>query len=417
MHLFLKPRHILLAWEYGRNLGHLVRLIQVQRLMQKRGGTCTLVVPDAYVAHPWLLRSQVPVRVAPPLRPLRASQEEGRRRVGRLYSFADVLFDLGFAEVAALEVAVAGWLELFSAEKPQGVLCDYAPVAQLAARLAGLPTTQLTNGFDAPPPEFPLFDRALRGPHLERLNAERVDKVAASVERVGRSHGVTDLRLHDLMRWARKMLDGIPETDPYGPRVDAAYVGPFIAEIQDVYVPQWRADIKRKRIFGYLRGSMAPHVLGAISSVGASAICVWPDATEDVLCHYKESTVQLTKRPVDLGIALAGADAVINYGSSSVVSCALLAGKPQMMVPTDVEKLILSRRIEQQGAGIIWRPGMASLPMSIDRLLSDSTLDAAAATIARRHSPRDLRRQRDSAIDITVFGEHVYTRKDMPHET
>jgi len=403
---FIEPRHILLAWEYGRNLGHLVRLAQIRRFVSERGGCCTLVVPRSYVNHCWFARSQAPVRTAPALRSFLTSQDGGRRRPGRLYSFADVLLDLGFADVAALEIAVAGWLKLFKEEKPQRLLCDYAPVAQLAARIAGLPTTQLTNGFDAPPLDFPLFDRTLRGPHLDRLNAERVRKVADSVRRVGLSHGVADLRLDDVMGWSLKVLDGIPETDPYGPRIDAMWVGPFIAASQDTCAPQWSTGGKGKRIFGYVRGSIAPHVLNALSSAKSPAICVWPDATEAALAQYRGSTVQLMRRPVDLGAALAEADAVVNYGSSAVVCSVLLAGKPQLMIPSDVEKLMLSRRVVQQGAGILYRPGTTSLEISIDRLLNDSSLNSAADAIARRHPPARLRRQREAAISTALFGEH-----------
>ena len=47
------PR-ILLAWEHGRNLGHISRLLAVARLVEARGGEPVWAVPAAFMQAPQL---------------------------------------------------------------------------------------------------------------------------------------------------------------------------------------------------------------------------------------------------------------------------------------------------------------------------------------------------------------------------
>lgn len=396
------PR-ILVAWEHGRNLGHLVRSSEIANLIRARAGTVAWAVPPQYAGHPLIAGRGEPVHVAPtfasPAIPGIATA--GQEATTRLSSFADVLLVLGFHDALAVEIAVIRWLKLFAAVQPTAVLCDYAPFALLAACVAGIPATQITNGFDAPPPDFPLFDTTVRGPYLERVNAQKIDQLDQTVIRVSRTLGATGLRLVDFMAWPNLVIDGIPETDPYGARAKATYIGPF-ASSTPVCAPSWpveEQDAKGKRVFAYLRGRETSTVLEALQSLGLATLCLWPDASEDELARFDGTSVRVTREPQNLPTTLDQADMVINYGSSGFLNATLLAGKPQIMLPTDMEKLMFSRRVERHGAGLAWHAGKGSLRWAIDWVLSQPVLADTARYIARRYDERQLDRQRDVFLD------------------
>jgi len=71
-------------------------------------------------------------------------------------SFADILAEAGFAEEETLGGLVRAWQNLFHIFRPDMLLAQYAPSAQLAARLAGLPCLRLNIGFECPPEVTPL---------------------------------------------------------------------------------------------------------------------------------------------------------------------------------------------------------------------------------------------------------------------
>jgi hypothetical protein len=330
----------------------------------------------------------------------------GAPAFGRAGSFADILLEQGFADPQAVTVAVSQWLRLFESIKPVAILCDYAPVAQLAARLGNIPALQLTNGFDAPPVEFPAFDDRVRGPRGDAARSEGIERLSETIRRVGRDFGV-ELCLEEFLAWTSKLSDAIPETDPYGARSDFSYAGPF-TQSGAMLASCWPLSGERnpRRAFAYLRGGMGRvgGVLEALRLAGVATCCVWPDATDAALQNYNGTCIQISRAPVNLTAALEQADLVVNYGSGSVLCSAVLAGKAQLMMPTDAEKLMFARRVESQGAGITWMPRMGAVATSVQRLLHDESLAAAASAIAGRYLPAQLIRTRDAAVEALVSG-------------
>lgn len=409
----MSPRRILLAWEHGRNLGHLVRLSEIAAQIKARGAEVVWALPAPQLNHP-LVKRVGGVRYVMPLA-REGGALDAQPNQARLHSFADVLLSLGFADVSLLEHKVSRWLNLFEAVRPHTLLCDYAPAAQIAACLAELPAMQITNGFDAPPMEFPLFESSIRGPYIERARAKSIEQLSEAIQRIGHIHKMSGLDLRRFMSWPRRMLDIISEVNPYGPiDADGTYVGPFIGS-ENVHLPQWPASKgeNAKRVFAYLRGDerLVDVLLKALSSAGASVCCVWPEASDGLLQNYKGTNVHLTRQPVDLSASLHGADAVVNYGSSSMLCSALLAGKPQLMVPMDVEKLMFARRVESQGAGVIWQTNGQRLQGLVDRLMNDALLERSARAIAERNPAAAMENARTTMIDALVMARESATAR------
>ncbi|KQP47732.1 glycosyltransferase [Pseudorhodoferax sp. Leaf274] len=376
-----RPR-VLLAWEHGRNFGRLSRLLAVARMVEQQGGEPVWVVPRSQRDAPALLALSQRRHEAPVLEQQTFGPEF------RADSFADVLLATGFDDAARLLTAVDAWAGLIDALAPECIVLDYAPAAQLTSQLLGLPAFQLTNGFDAPPPDCPPYAGVRACSPLGRRTAERVDRVSDTIAQVGqRLGGPHASSLPHILRHPRRVFECIPETDPYGPRHEGLWVGPLAAHHDTVDVP-WPESWQRRRVFAHLRsGAGATELLDELQLSDAVTLCVWRDAPDEVLARYRHTSVRVLREPLHLGRVLADADAVINQGSTALVSQSLLAGKPQLILPADFEKLKVAQRVAACGAAALWNPAECGAREAVRRLLHAPALGEAARAIAARYTP------------------------------
>ena len=382
---------LLIAWASGGNWGHVSRQLALARHAEAWSADVVWAVPARKVTALQAVRERgyriLACRNVEP--PLSAPQATPR-------CYADILLGMGFGNEAVLEAQVTAWLNVFARVKPDRVLIDYAPAAQLAALLAGLPTVQVTNGFDSPPAECPPYEGQVRGPYLRQHAAAQVQKVERAMQAV--AHKLAPQRhtsLPALIDYPQRLFDCVPESDPYAEQRDMrtqriAYVGP-LGEAPAASPPNWPAGHRSApRVFAYLRGTR-PHVrtaLEALSLLGADVLCVWPDVSDDMLATLRYlPRLHMTRQPVHIQTALAQAQAVLNYGSSTVVAQTILSGKPQLMLPTDHEKLMVSAQVARNGLGGVCteRESGAEVQRLAQKLLMDAQTAQAARTVAARH--------------------------------
>lgn len=366
-------QRVLMAWEHGRNLGHMARLTAIAQQFELAGAQIVWALPAGRTPS-FTLSSNAPpiVRTSPRVETSGASRHEAPR------SFADILVALGFADQERLRSAVSEWIKLFEAERIDRVVLDYAPAAQLAALVVGVPACQITNGFDAPPADCPLFDIGVRGPMLERRNREQLDALDRSLAEVGRTFGLSHrLSLVHWLTYPRRWYDCIAETDPYGPRNDGVYVGPIGRPPETVRVAWPDESGPCKKVFMYLRSrAHVEAVLQAIPADEAQVLCAWPGVADAEAQQHRRKNATIVSGPVDLDLVLPQVDWVVNYGSTTFVCQALLAGKPQLMLPTDAEKWLVARRVHAQDAGIaiVDRATVGEIQHSLARVQESSAI-------------------------------------------
>jgi UDP:flavonoid glycosyltransferase YjiC (YdhE family) len=374
-------RRVLLAWEHGQNFGHLARLRAIAGHLGKLGIEVAWAAPPQALgavaeqaAGDWLAVS--PRLAEPP--------SSDARQGMAAQSFADVLQSLGFGEEARLRGAIRRWLSIFEQARADAVVLDYAPAAQLAALCAGLPAAQITNGFDAPPASCPLFGITARGAMLERRNARRLEHLDDVIHRTARSFGrPSGEALESLLRYPVRWYDCISEGDPYGPRADVAHVGP-IGSMPNAESIDWPAGPgSAPRVFVYLReAACVTATLEGLEHARARVVCVWPDASEEALARVRKAGCAVVTHAVEPRSLLRECDAVINYGSAAFVNMALLAGKPQLMLPTDAEKWLIAHRVAKQNLGCVsaWPFSAEALATGIERVL-DKRAESRLATL------------------------------------
>jgi UDP:flavonoid glycosyltransferase YjiC (YdhE family) len=419
---------VLIAWAHGGNFGHVSRQLALAERLKSRGVELVWGVPACRFADTAAIRAQgfkvVGSRQADP--------DPTPADTARANSYAHQLLRFGFGDAAQLERQTRAWLGLFSHLQPDAVLLDYAPVAQFAAAMSGLLAVQITNGFDAPPPDCPAYELGAAGPYFQQRSAEQIGQINAAfstVQQLLKRETVT--RAVDLARMLQhpvRWIDAVPESDPYGPRECSdgrlRYIGPQSPTTQHP-LPSWstrsapaascrepHSVSASHRIFAYLRGASDAYLraLCAASALGGQVLCVWPDADDATIATAKDCAVDVIRHPVNAHEALAGADAVLNYGSSTFVAQALCAGKPQLMVPVDTEKRWASARVAREGAGIVIAPSAseAEVHRAWSRVLTDPGIAARARNIATLRS--NLHTAADLAIDGVLASVHARSK-------
>jgi UDP:flavonoid glycosyltransferase YjiC (YdhE family) len=272
-----------------------------------------------------------------------------------LLSYASILLNVGFANPAGVAQAVAQWRQIHDQVRPDRIVLDTAPVAQLAACLHRWPAIRVSNGFDAPPADCPSFGIRMRGPYIDRLNAQHVSLAESALASIARKVGIDVApTLADHLTFPRRFFDCIPQADPYGERDDVTYIGPLSA-LPGCEEPAWPEGTQegRVKVFAYLRASpMTEPLLGALADIGANVLCVSGGQAFDVPTS-SAGPIRVTRRPVNLTSAVRQADLVVSYAPLGLLSRARIEGKPQLLAPIDTEKVLGARRQQSSGAAVI----------------------------------------------------------------
>ena len=401
------PR-VLIAWELGAQLGHVLRILGVARELRERGAALLIAVRDLRAASATLGQDgfacvQAPLMPAPSIEA--APQPPG---------YGGILAACGFAETISLRALLQGWDSLIDLFSPQVVLADHAPSALLAARLRALPAAQIALGFELPPATAPL--PVLR-PWMTHRPADILAQEARLLDVINtvcRERGASGLeRLADLYATAAPLLATIPELDHFGGREGGQYVGPLFT-LDDGEAALWpETDHAGKRIFVYLRpGAAAEHVLAAIgrrvaADAGVQAIAAVPGLGHAMAARFRGERFAVHVNPVRARVALAADLAITNCGHG-LTAAALLAGVPLIALPTHVEQWMLAQRVRQLGAGLFLNPNQVEtgFAAALDALLTDDKYRQSARAFAARNAGVDqgatLRRIADEIERIST---------------
>jgi len=372
---------VLYGWEFGANLGHIGCFLPLARALRAGGHTVHWVVSSSTSAARLLDREGFSW--------LQAPQCPEQPRQGPPLSYADILLRFGYASPADLLGLTVAWRELMKLTGARVLLADHAPTAQLAARTLGLPTVLFGSGFYVPPRQFPTPNMRpwlqLPAEQLAAIERPALASVNAVLERFGQPPLAGIAQLFDV---AEDTLLGFPELDHYAERGPARYWG----NLPDAGVgtaPPWPA-LPGKRVYAYLRGECRHHeaALAALQALRQPTVVFFPALPEALRQRYAADHLVVADQPIDLARAGAQADAAITYGSLSTTSRFLLAGKPVLLLPGQLEQFLMARRVEQMGAGLLVDPEQPAndLPQKLQKVVFDPFFADNARAFARKYA-------------------------------
>jgi len=374
---------VLLAWELGGGYGHLASLRSAARALRALGHDTRFAVRVLESAAEFLEPELGPHLQAP----VRLGQ--ARNPVALQLSYASLLHNTAFDDPPGLAARIAAWRELMRAWSIERVVVDHSPIALIAARSLGLPAAAIGTGFDLPPEArpYPSFQPWAPVPQaqLERNEALVLIELNRALERLRLPPYQS---IQEIYAGARRGLLTYSGLDHYDvPRAEP-YLG--VPDYAQGAAPQWPAGTG-PRVLAYLR----PHpqldaMLKALAASRARVLLRIADLEPDKLRPWLRPGFEVVGHSIDLRRAAAGCDAYLHYAAHGTVAELLLAGKPGVLWPDNVERWLVARRAEQLGAAVVApQQGEFDVVAALERALTDTSLRRNAEAFAARHAGHD----------------------------
>jgi UDP-glucoronosyl and UDP-glucosyl transferase len=381
---------LLLAWELGGGLGHVLPLGQLAAALRARGHEVDLVLRDLSLApqalgpaldDPGLRLWQAPLW----LHPSKAAVEPT--------CFAELLFDAGYLDAGRLLGLVRGWRQLLDQLRPALIVADFAPTALLAARCQGLACLPFGTGFSIPPARAPVPSYREWAPPAVARVAEAEAAVLSSCNQVLQALGAAPLlALHRLFDGPEAWVNAWPELDPYraerDPRRTRHWGAPPLAA--HGLPPSWPPGAG-PRVLAYLHAQHVDtgHVLARLAAGPWCTLASVSGLSEADAQRLSGAQLKVVTQPLALGPALAQAAVHLGHGGLGVTTSALAAGLPCVLLPLHDEQLLTARRVASVGAGVYLWPGEAAAGLlpALQAVLGSPGFSQAARALAARQAP------------------------------
>ena len=375
------------VWEHGGQLGHVARLIPVVCALRAKGHAVVVATPDPAAVLLFFESTGVTLVKMPQVAP----QQPARHT---LLCPADILLQCGFARPADAQACVLQWLALFDRFKPAALLVDASPMAQYAARVAGLRAVVLGHGFELPPPLPGLsFAPWLEG--AQAAIAESEEKLVSALAALGQRlatgpAAVLPVDAGMLLNAPQRALCTWPELDHFERALpEPAYVGPIWHALPTAAAVTW-PDKPGPKVLCYLTLQDKRHdfLWQALQRQGANVVVISPSGLPWACDAARGWGITVHTCTVALNALLPACDAVVSNGGMGLTSMALHAGKPLMLLPTQLEQALLTYQLLQKGLVISTLRHQHPLQMQtrVDQLLHDAQLKLRAATFAANYA-------------------------------
>jgi len=289
---------------------------------------------------------------------------------------------------------VEAWRNLFALARPDVLVVQAAPTALLAARGLGLRTAMIGSGFDAPPrthpmPAFYHWDETANTPPVER-EAE----VLGAANRVLSSIGAPELtRFCNLLQTDAYLLATFAEIDHYAPRTafepdHPPYLGQLFTLNQGARMT-WRTKARR-RILAYLRPRTPPFeaAVKALARLDRThdVILAAPGASAQLAERLRPTAIRLCNGPVRLDRLLAECDLGVSHASNGIAAAFVMAGAPQLGLPTQAEQIMVAHAVarQKQGLGLVGQFGPDAVHDALNTVLRSAAMRQKAMQTADR---------------------------------
>lgn len=376
---------ILLAWELGDGLGHVMRLLPLAKRLRESGHECIFAVRNVPISHGVIQREGFVVLQAPMLIP--HAPEDVRNKP--IATYGDILATIGYDDVDRLLAMVDAWQGLIDVIKPDMVVGDYAPTVGLTTYKT-FPTVMLGDGFTLPPPtmaKFPEFRKSGARVPEERLLAT----VQETQRRRSRPLPPT---MPSILGGNEAFIITLPELDFYRGERQKQAVGPLTP------LPPPAATRPEVNYFCYLSMTFA-HTQKFLDGLAASrrtGSCYLRNSDKVQIARLRDMGLTIHDRPPPMAEVGAKAAVIIHHGGLGTTETAMALGRPQILVPRHGEQTMNAHTLGRMGIAAQMRTGgqfeSAHVTQALNGVIGTSSyLERAAAraqAIAKRGPTRAL---------------------------
>jgi len=381
---------ILFAWELGGGNGHLAPFYSIARSLLGDGHSLTLAVRDRDRASRLFDGLNVDILQAP------RWPQFGPATVKRPISYAQVLFNVGFGEQETCETVLRQWRAIEDGIDPCLIIVDHAPGMMFIARQQRK-IVAIGNGFCVPQtgPPIPPFasshwfcdvDQSLQSVFkteidvLQTINRVRLGLQLRELNYLGEVFDKTHA----------SFLTTFAELDHYSDRKDATYRGGLSLDGFQREGIKWPPGVG-PRIFAYLKWSRGlGHLFDAIGQSGCPSLIVTDGMNIDELTRIARPHMQFVDQPLPIQQVAKECDFAILNATHGATCSLLLAGKPILQIPLNLEQAITANRTASLGAAVCAdKDDGLQMVSALNFLRFDSQYSIAAQTFAASYRTFD----------------------------
>ena len=370
---------VLVTWELGGGLGHLVRLLPLVQSLRENGHQVVAALRDLSRAEAVYRGLQVSYLQAP------IKTSKAGRAFDSMRTLAHILSNCGFGDDDELRGMVQAWRNLITQVRPDLILFDHGPTALLASRGLQMRRVVIGTGFCCPPDTTPVPDLRPWLPDAAAQFRQDEQNVLRRANRVLDSLGVAPLeRLTKLYHPVDEtFLATFRELDQYPDRPPTRCWGAW--PNSGGMAPEWPGGAG-KRIYAYLKPFPARDRLLALLDKLRLPTLVYLEPVQPKLPQkYQSKKLRFVQRRLDLTCVGRECDLAILNGGHGVTASMLLAGVLILQLPIYVEQAMTGVATRRLGAGRsarIDRPNEIAAKLT-DLIQSDKYARAAGEFSAR----------------------------------
>ena len=366
------------AWELGAGTGHVTTLLPLAVAMKARGHEARFFLRDLSAGADLEGTAAIPREGAPVW--------VGPATVAAPLNLGEILLNFGYHDPPQHKTLVDAWRERLQGS--HAVVANVAPAAHLAARTLGIPSFEVSQGFHAPPAALP--SAPLR--HWEpapRARLEAADRrVLEVMNGVLSGYGARPLATIGELFEGRLMLLTYPELDIYPERGPSDYYG-ITDSGEGKAEPDWPQG-SGPRLFAYLYSYFGglDRLLAAIAARRQPALVFCRGIDPKLKEKYAASSIHFSADAMAVSRVLPQADMVVCHASHQMTAQALLAGKPVLLLPTQLEQFLIMRRLVRFGAALGIAPEVvdADYAAALKALAENRDYSDKARDFERRYS-------------------------------
>ncbi len=378
------------AWELGAHTGHVTTMLPVAAALKARGHEVRFLLREPHAAADLEGAAEIPREGAPIW--------SGPTINANPLNLGEILLNFGYHEAGPVKALIDAWREQLRGS--QAVIANVAPAAHLAARTLGIPSFEVSQGFHVPPPAMPAAPLRDWEP-APRARLEAADRrVLNSINQaLAAFRGNPLTTIGDLFA-GRSMLLTYPELDVYPERGPSDYYG-ITKSAEGKLVPDWPVgDGPRVFVYLYHYYKGLASLADALARQRCSTLALCRGVDSDIKGRHHGGSVYFAEEPMSVSRVLPQADIVICHASHQMTAQALLAGKPLLLLPTQLEQFLITRRVVRYGAGL----GIAPEVNNPDYTSALTALAEGSeyASKAREFSDRYARHERGAALATMI---------------
>lgn len=393
-------KRIGLAWELGGGLGHITSFLPLVKGLKESGFEPVMMLRDISHMEKFYGDIDVPYFQAPVWQALPSKTLPH-------HNFTDTLFHVGYLEFEAIHSLVKGWVNQLSLLKPDLMILDYSPSALIACRILRIPCIVFGNCFAIPPRQSPMpAYRSWQVPssdvtlHMETSERRCVSKINQVLE----YHQAPLIHhVYEIMDVSHTFITTDKQLDIY-PRQSAdnvEYLGAMTTDSIGLSHIPW-PDPHLPKCFAYLKSSyeFIDHVLAACQQAQVQFVIYSPDLSAEKKQRYQSNHIVFTHQPCQISAVREQCDFAMIHGGN-LLDKFLEAGKPVLLLPMQMEHLMMAHNACKQGVGCYFNAEhspQALVPM-IQKISRQPDYKIAAATMAKQMTNYSQQQQVNRVIE------------------